>query len=53
MIKGGSKNNLIPIRLTNMDLSKTRLYVELGEDYCITYLMNQVIFIGNIIPNSL
>ena len=45
------KSSFVSILLTNLDLPKPRIHVKLGKHHSFTQPMDQVIHIGNRIPN--
>ena len=51
MFKRSSKNNFVPIILTDLDLLEPRFYVKLGKHHSFTQPMDQVILIWNEISN--
>ena len=49
--KKSGKSSFVSILLTNLDLPKPRIHVKLGKHHSFTQPMDQVIHIGNRIPN--
>ena len=49
--KRSGKSSFVPILLPNLDLPKPRIHVKLGKHHSFTQPMDQVIHIGNRIPN--
>ena len=53
MSKRSGKSSFVPIILTNLDLPEPRFHVKFGKYHNFTQPMDQVILIGNRIPNPL
>ena len=53
MSKRSGKRSFVPIIFTNLDLPEPRFHVKLGKHHSFTQPMDQVILIGNRIPNPL
>ena len=53
MSKRSGKSSFVPIIFTNLDLPEPRFPVKLGKYHSFTQPMDQVILIGNKIPNPL
>ena len=53
MSKKSGKSGFVPIIFTNLDLPESRLHVKLGKYHNFTQPMDQVILIGNRVPNPL
>ena len=51
--KMSGKSSFVPIILTNLDLPEPRFHIKLGKHHSFTHPMDQVILIGNRIPNPL
>ena len=47
------KSSFVPIIFTNMNLPEPRFHVKLGKHHNFTQPMDQVILVGNRIPNPL
>ena len=53
MSKRNGKSSFVPIILTNLNFSEPKFHVKLGKHHSFTQPMDQVILIGNRIPNPL
>ena len=53
MSKRSGKSSFVPIILTNLDLPEPRFHVKFGKHHSFIQPMDQVILIGNRIPNPL